>query len=91
MTDLQQPETPVWYRVAREWDLYVDGDLTSVHVEHIRVEPVDGGDHDGEHRVEHYDTNGDLLETVTVPWSDVERVVPDDTEQVEKPDYINRD
>ena len=59
------------YTIREEWDLFVDGELQSVYVEEVEVEPAGPG----EYRVKAYEPQGPSQRLVSTETVDRESLV----------------
>lgn len=73
-----------WFYIGETWNLYIDGDLTEVHVEYINVDEKPEGEG---YLVKHFDRAGELLTAESLEADDIAPVLGD-REPTDRPQHI---
>lgn len=58
-----------WYYINEKWELYVNNELTEVHVDYINVDECPNKEG---YKVKHFDRMGDIITTLTLDSKDLE-------------------
>jgi len=72
-----------WYYINETWNLFLEGELTKVHVDFINV-----GERERKNRylVKHFNRNGELIKTLTLDKEDIDML--ENREKTVRPMHI---